>query len=472
MRDSMRSAWDEVTPNAIYQVFKSLPLSKEGNDGLIYLYQPIIGPTALALYFQLIGDEGDQKELEFIHLDCLNALNIGLPDFLVARKRLEGMGLLSVFQKEDAEFGKMFIYQLEEPLAPQAFMKDVTYSFLLNQAVGDRKFQQLTSRFQPKRIERGDYQEITANFTEVYGQLNMESFALASEKLDNISESYQSEPTKRIRTNQSLIDWEYLIALAKKKYIIEQNFTPEFKEQLSIYASLYGYKELELVELLADVVAIDTGEVELKALQRLILERNKRQFKPQVQPNVGENEQRYNLLRQTGYSERDIELIKTSEKTAPFDFLESIKTEKKSYVTDNETWLLRSLVERSPLPNSVINILIHYVLVIQNNSTLQGNFVNAIATNWSEKGFKAPETAIKYVREYVKEAKEKQEEKEKRRNTRPNNYSRNNVRVEKLPDWAKETKKATKEPAAEDPNIQAELNKRLQAYLKRKEGES
>ena len=52
----MRSAWDEVTPNAIYQVFKSLPLSKEGNDGLIYLYQPIIGPTALALYFQLIGD--------------------------------------------------------------------------------------------------------------------------------------------------------------------------------------------------------------------------------------------------------------------------------------------------------------------------------------------------------------------------------------------------------------------------------
>lgn len=467
----MRSAWDEVTPNAIYRVFKSLPLSKEGNDGLIYLYQPIIGPTALALYFQLIGDEGDQRELEFIHLDCLNALNIGLPTFLEARKRLEGMGLLSVFQKEDQEFGKIFIYQLEEPLAPQAFMKDVTYSFLLNQAVGDRKFQQLTNRFEPKKIDYTSYREVTANFTEVYGQLNMESFALASDKLEHVSKSYQTEGNKRLEVNQSLIDWDYLLALAKKKYIIEQNFTQEFKEQLSIYASLYGYQELELVDLLAEVVAIDTGEVEPKALQKLVLERNKRSFKPLPEPKQEENAQRFNLLRQTGYSERDIELIQTSEQTAPFDFLESIKIGKNSFVADSEMWVVRSLVERSPLPNPVINILIHYVLVIQNHSTLQASFVNAIAANWSEKGVKAPETAIKYAREYVKEAKDKQEAREKRQTTRPGSYPKKNVRVEKLPEWATETK-SEKEVVAEDPKVQEAINQRLQAYLKRKEGES
>lgn len=467
MRGSMKSAWEEVTPNAIYQVFKSLPLTKEGNDGLIYLYQPIIGPIALALYFQLIGDEGDQKELEFIHLDCLNALNIGLPDFLTARKRLEGMGLLSVFQKEDPEFGKMFIYQLEEPLSPQVFIRDVTYSFLLNQAVGNRKFHQLTQRFQPKVMDVSDYHEITANFTEVYGKLNLETFARDAEKFEKVSESYQMNQSKKLITNPSLIDWDYLIALAKKKYILEQNFTPEFKEQLNLYASLYGYQELELVDLLADVVAIDTGEVEPKALQKLILERNKRSFKLDSQPKEEDNAQRFNLLRQTGYSEKDIELIKTSEKSAPFEFLESIKAGKKSYVTDSETWLLRSLVERSPLPNAVINILIHYVLVIQNNSTLQGNFVNAIATNWSEKGFQSPEMAIKYVREYVKEAKEKQEQKETRRVSQTNRYQKKNLRVEKLPAWATE-----KETVVEDPKIQAAINQRLQDYLKRKEGES
>ena len=148
----MPNTWEKITPNTIYQVFKALPLTQEGKDGLLYLYQPIIGAQALALYFQFLGDEADSNESEFIHLDCLNALNIGLSSFLEARKRLEGMGLLTVFEKEDPEFGKIYLYQLEEPLVPQKFIKDVTYSFLLHQAVGERKFKQLTRRFKPKKI--------------------------------------------------------------------------------------------------------------------------------------------------------------------------------------------------------------------------------------------------------------------------------------------------------------------------------
>ncbi|MEL5939816.1 helicase DnaB, partial [Tetragenococcus halophilus] len=101
----MHSAWDEVQPNNIYQVTKSFPLTEEGNNGLVYLYQPIIGQNALALYYGFIGDKEDQYENEFAHIDMLDALNIGLPDFLQARKQLEGMGLLSVFTKEDPEFG-------------------------------------------------------------------------------------------------------------------------------------------------------------------------------------------------------------------------------------------------------------------------------------------------------------------------------------------------------------------------------
>ena len=104
----MRSTWDEVQPNQIYQVFKKLPLTQEGNEGLIYLYQPIIGSQALALYFGFLGDANDSYENEFVHLDMLDALNIGLPAFLEARKKLEAMGLLRVFVKQDSEFGKCF----------------------------------------------------------------------------------------------------------------------------------------------------------------------------------------------------------------------------------------------------------------------------------------------------------------------------------------------------------------------------
>ena len=466
----MPNTWEKITPNTIYQVFKALPLTQEGKDGLLYLYQPIIGAQALALYFQFLGDEADSNESEFIHLDCLNALNIGLSSFLEARKRLEGMGLLTVFEKEDPEFGKMYLYQLEEPLVPQKFIKDVTYSFLLHQAVGERKFKQLTRRFKPKKINMADYQEVTANFTTVYGNLDLNLFSRTSDQLENVAKEYEQAKEPGLKVDSTQLDWHFLMELANKKFISKTNFTSDFKAQLTVYANLYGYNELELVDdLLVQVVALDTGLVDARQLKQFVERKHQTTFqRPSMQPVSEEADvRRFNLLRQTGYSEKDIQLIKLSEKTAPYDFLEAIKVEKKSYVTDSEKWLLKSLVERSPLPNSVINILIHYVLVIQDNSTLQPNFVNTIATNWSEKGFQSPETAIQYAREFVKESKEKQAAREQVKNTRPNNYSRPPIRKETLPDWAIKPK-----VTEENPEKQAEINQRLQAYLKRKEGES
>lgn len=466
----MPNTWEKITPNTIYQVFKALPLTQEGKDGLLYLYQPIIGAQALALYFQFLGDEADSNESEFIHLDCLNALNIGLSPFLEARKRLEGMGLLTVFEKEDPEFGKIYLYQLEEPLVPQKFIKDVTYSFLLHQAVGERKFKQLTRRFKPKKINIADYQEVTANFTTVYGNLDLNLFSRTSDQLENVAKEYEQAKEPGLKVDSTQLDWHFLMELANKKFISKTNFTSDFKAQLTVYANLYGYNELELVDdLLVQVVALDTGLVDARQLKQFVERKHQTTFqRPSMQPVSEEADvRRFNLLRQTGYSEKDIQLIKLSEKTAPYDFLEAIKVEKKSYVTDSEKWLLKSLVERSPLPNSVINILIHYVLVIQDNSTLQPNFVNTIATNWSEKGFQSPETAIQHAREFVKESKEKQAAREQVKNTRPNNYSRPPIRKETLPDWAIKPK-----VTEENPEKQAEINQRLQAYLKRKEGES
>ncbi|KFN90813.1 hypothetical protein [Tetragenococcus muriaticus] len=180
----MYSAWDEVQPNHIYQVTKSFPLTEEGDNGLMYLYQPIIGQKALALYYGFLGDKDDLFENEFAHIDMLDALNMGLPDFLEARKQLEGMGLLSVFAKEDSEFGKMFLYRLEEPIHPQAFFQDETYSFLLLNTVGERKFRQMVRRFQPEKPDLTGYQEITRGFREVYGALDEQRFSRNAQQLE------------------------------------------------------------------------------------------------------------------------------------------------------------------------------------------------------------------------------------------------------------------------------------------------
>ncbi|AYW48679.1 helicase DnaB [Tetragenococcus osmophilus] len=461
----MYSAWDEVQPNHIYQVTKSFPLTEEGDNGLMYLYQPIIGQKALALYYGFLGDKDDQFENEFAHIDMLDALNMGLPDFLEARKQLEGMGLLSVFAKEDPEFGKMFLYRLEEPIHPRAFFQDDTYSFLLLNTVGERKFRQMVRRFQPEKPDLSDYQEITRGFREVYGALDEQRFSRNAQQLEKISQDYQVSDHNKVQLDEQQIDWEFLFELAQRKFIAKENFDENFKQQLTLYANLFGFDEMKLVELMTDAVSLVDGMIDQKALDKTIRQQEtvkKEKNQPELDENGDEEIHRFNTLRQTGFSENDIQLIKIAQNSAPMDFLQAIKNEKHNYVTDQETWTIKTLVERSPLPNSVINVLVHYVLVIKKNSFLQANFVNQIATNWSELEIISPEQAIKHVRDLVKEAKNKPSKKASTA-TKKNQP----VRKETLPDWVDNP---TEE--VEDPAVQEEINQKLQDYLKRKEGEN
>ncbi|GMG60322.1 DnaD domain protein [Tetragenococcus halophilus] len=461
----MHSAWDEVQPNNIYQVTKSFPLTEEGNNGLVYLYQPIIGQNALALYYGFIGDKEDQYENEFAHIDMLDALNIGLPDFLQARKQLEGMGLLSVFTKEDPEFGKMFLYRLEEPIHPQDFFRDETYSFLLLNTIGERKFRQMVRRFQPENPDLTAYQEVTSGFREVYGALDERLFIRNAQSLEKVSQDYQVPSNKQLQLDEGQIDWDFLYQLAQRKFIVKENFDDSFKQQLTLYANLFGFDEMKLVDLMTEAVSLSDGQVDRKALDKVIRKQatvKKEKQADNYDEQSDEQKRRFNTLRQTGFSENDIQLVKIAQSSAPMDFLQAIKNEKHNFVTDPETWLLKTLVERSPLPNSVINVLIHYILVVKKNSFLQSNFVNQIATDWSELEINSPEQAIKHVRDLVKEVKNKPSKKK--------NYANNKqqpIRKESLPDWVDKPNEEV-----EDPAVQEEINKKLQDYLKRKEGES
>ena len=167
-------------------------------------------------------------------------------------------------------------------------------------------------------------------------------------------------------------------------------------------------------------------------------------------------------MNSTSFSTHDLELIDTCKQIEPIIFLNAIKDQKQSFVVDQETRLVNSLVERSPLTDSVINVLIHYILVVQKNSTLQPNFINRIATDWAERGITEPEQAIIHVRNLYKKTQEK-------KNARKQNYSnsyRKSVRKEVLPDWVDKE-------YVEEENLEAiaAMDKRLQEYLANKNKE-
>src|SRR5699024_1013345 len=125
-------------------------------------------------------------------------------------------------------------------------------------------------------------------------------------------------------------------------------------------------------------------------------------------------------------------------------FRSSIKDQKGGFVTSNETWVLKELVESSRLSKDVINILLHYILVVKESVILEKNYAMKIANDWAQSGVRTPENTIQKVKELYSQSQNKNEQTQnKKSNYRYQNNYRKTSKKETLPDWAQEDKKKT-----------------------------
>lgn len=448
----------ELKPKDVYRPVKARPLTSGGEQALYYLYQPITGSDAIAVYFTLLGDGEDSRQTEYLHIDALNALDMGLPRFLAARKRLEGIGLLKVYVKNDPELGQSYLYELLEPVAPSEFFQEETLALLLLQKVSEFKFQQLAQRFAPQKVERQGYQEVTSRFVQIYGQVEVTSELTL---VETETAPYQNlTDAASLKVDLSALDWQFMQDFGEKKYIDPALYTKELREKLSFYHEFFGFTELELVDLVAQAVSLETGELSYKELEKLAQAKGQSPREQKNESTIEAPEQalrRKNAFLAQGYTEADWQAVEAAEAYPPMKYLQALKKAKRSFVTKNEEWLLKDLVEKSPLPNPVINQLLNYVLVDQNKSDLNARFVNTIATDWSEKQLKTAIDAINYVRQRKIEQKEQQTQKQTKQKQTNSRYNRPQ-KQETLEDWTKYTVK----PA--DPALEAELDRQLKEF--------
>lgn len=462
----MDNAWKELQPKNIYQGRKSYPLREEGKSSLLYLYQPLIGSEALSLYFTLLSEIPLQKGVgpEGLHADLLSSLNCGIPQLYEARKKLEGIGLLEVFFKEDPSLGGCFIYELLEPIEPLAFFKDTLLSFLLLEKVGQRRFDQLIQLFQPEHFSTNDYQKITKKFLEVY-RFNEKTYAADQEKLEVNQQSFTTKSTDLGKSmEQSTLDWRFLTDWLAKKHIM--NLDESLKEQLTMYHLLYGVDELTLGEWVVQAYDFSEQTVSVKELQRIVLmnQQTKRTNTLTNQKEEATSANQYETPKEaTALTNATLQLVNEAKSIPPMKYLEALKQAKGGYVSKQETWLLQDLVSQSGLSNSLINILINYVLVIKDRSSLTASFVNTIANEWAQKKIMTPEEAIEHIR------KTNSKGKQNTKNTNQNySTNRRNVRREKLPDWVNQPKEEKKISSEK----KAEIERRFKEYFAKKEGDS
>lgn len=469
--DEKSIKWSQLNPRDCIQVTQQVWLTQRELQFVTQLYVPFLGVQASTLYLVLFSElSPNSYQSDVIRLaDLLALVNMGIPDFYQARIRLESVGLLKTYRYEDEEsISAQYTFELQAPASPNLFFKDALLSTLLVNQVGHQRFEILQKRFSVK--EKAPYgQDVTSTFQEGFQlPFNMSQYKrnIAQEK-QMIKDVKQQESL----VMNSTIDWELLTDLLKSQFVHEQALTDEVKQMLNSFQLYYGLTEREIAQYVIYAADLSTGEIDEKELYSIIINANQHLAAPKKEeasitpvestPEISEvvTEEKQEITPASTQLPQAIQrLITLAKEMTPFDFMTSIKQQRNGYVSNGEQRIVLDLVQVGTIPSEVINILIHYVLVVKNNPTINKNLMDTIANDWSQKGIQTAEQAIEAVRQRDKEFKASR--KEKIENRQVQSYSGKKYygnaskgRVASVPDWAMKPNE-TKESPLDDENLQ------------------
>ena len=454
----MNDPWKHLKPKDYYTVVLNDWITDTDITIINRLYQPIIGTDAFALLHSLFIEADTAQSVNHRHNALLNRLDIGLPRLYEARLKLEGIGLMTSYVKKlDEEHH--FMYVLQKPLTPSVFLKDDVLSLLLLEKIGEEAFLALRDSFLTQATIAPDYQPVTKKFLDVY-QVN--SYQLESHeellKHGGIEGNVPKNKETELVIKKESFDWAFFKSLLKGMPISPDTMEKELEKSIDTFHYLYGIDEMVMSDYIQRAFDFVTGTINISEFKKNIYKeyhQKKRPKEHQVTPVVSpdnETTSQQTSLRETelsrlGYSTGEVGVLIACEKTPPMVFLKAIKKQKNGYVANNERWTIENLKNQSGLPNSVINMLIHYMLVVQGNSSLNQNIVNSIANDWAQSKVKTAEEALQKVKALKKE----KEAAPKRTAYNKKGGQGKPSRKETLPDWAKEEKTRVETPvSAED----------------------
>ena len=395
-----------LLPADTYIVKNATILNNESRLTLIKLYQPIIGSVAINLYFTLWSnlDTSQIISMEYTHHNLMAIMRVKLEDILEAREKLEAIGLLKTYLKK----GNInnYIYELYSPLDPYEFAANPILATTLASNIGKVEYEKTLNFFRVPAIDLKGYEDISASFGDTF----------------EVTNSLDTLDTKSIRKVKQIdlvvdekIDLNSLLAMIPSEILNHRSITKETKSLIYKLAYIYNLDERELSELMRNSVN------EKKIIDKDLLRNNCHNYytfeHQNVTPSLVYRNQPEYLRKQVGDNSKKAKIIYTFETTSPYDFLtgknKGIKPSK------SDLMLIESLMVDYDLPPGVVNVLIDYVLRINDNK-LTRNFVLTIANQWKRSNIKTVEEAMNICK---KENKAKNTKK-----VRP-------IKKEEKPDW-------------------------------------
>ena len=381
-----------ILPADTYTVINKTILTENDRKTLTMLYQPIIGSDSINLFFTLWMDldKNEFMSMEENHHHLMTSMSMPLDRIVSAREKLEAIGLLKTFYKE-REDSNNYVYELFSPISASEFFSHPILNIVLYNAVGKSEYQRITNYFKIPRININDYEDITKEFTEVFSSTPSTTF---ENNIQNVKASNSLGISLEDR-----IDFDYLISTMPKETINEKTFTKDIRKLLNDLSWIYNLSLDELKNIILS--SLNSKNM----IDKTILRKNARNYY-QYQNNgklpslIYQNQPEY-LRSPIGKDSKRAKLIYTFETTSPYNFLKSKNNGAKP--TDRDVKLIEGLRIDLELQPAVINVLLDYALMVNNNK-LNKNFIETIAGQWKRLNI---ETAEEAMNQALKESKKK-----------------------------------------------------------------
>ena len=375
-----------LLPADTYKVLNKSIINDYDKKVIINLYQPIIGPLAVSLYLTLICDSEINDEA-YSHYHLMVSLKNGLEAIKEARGSLESVGLIKSLVNEK---NNDYIYEMYSPLTPYDFFNHPVLSVILHNNVGEDEYKRLVNYYNKKSLETKDYINVSKTIEKTFKSVN-------SELVSDI----EGVNSNGINIDD-IIDFDMIISSIPTHIISDKAFNKKTKELINNLSFVYNIDTLRMIDLVRLSID-DNGMINKEKLinnVRHYYDFNNNGALPTL---IYRTQPEYLKEKGTDTSNRG-KMLYLFENTTPYDFL--MGKYKGVKPTSRDLKLLEYLAVELKMKPAVINVLIDYVLRINDNK-LNRNYVETIAGQWVRSNIETAKSAMERAEKEHKKNKTK-----------------------------------------------------------------
>ena len=379
-------------------IYASTTLNSDDVNVITLLYSPLIEADAYKMYMTLhaLLNRSSLTSHTLLHKEILDILGLNSKTFAEARLKLEAIGLLSTYKNENE-----YIFLLKSPLTAKGFLSDGVLGMYLYSLLGDSEFRRIQKLFQITKVDKTNYQEITASFDDVFKSID---------DIEIKNDEYIVD--RRLNTGIKIKNYEFdfnLFASGIAASFLEgKRITKRFETFIINVAYAYGFNEVDMQEIYNKSLN-SSGSFDYTLCSKKCREKYAQLHEAPL-PTLSVKE--------------EVEMTEAEALFASLPAKTIIETSTGANVASGiDIDKVQQLYqEYDVLPRSVINVCVAYAIKKCDGQVPTVTYFNTILKDWISKGI----TTFKQAQEMVMKS-----------NNKPTN-KKNGKTVSQEPEWLKE----------------------------------